>query len=118
MFGVPVKAHGEETSDFAAPGDESTIKWYIDQDGVDRIKDGMVCSSCLEPFPAPPNIANTKIWREHSHHYSRLRTEDELLSLVARNACPICRTEVSVEMFALTHKGRDPHEPEKIEIPE
>lgn len=118
MFGVPVKAHAEETSDFAAPGDESTIKWYLDAEAVDRIRHGMVCSSCLEPFPAPPSIENVKIWRDHAHHYSGLRSKDELLSLVSRGACPVCRTEVSLEMFALTHKGRDPYEPEKIEIPE
>lgn len=118
MFGVPVKAHAEEIADFVGPGEESTIAWYVDEEGLDRIRAGLVCSNCLEPFPAPPNLANTHIWRDHSHHYAKIRTEDELLSMVARGVCPICQTEVSHEMFGLTHKGRDAFEPEALEIPD
>lgn len=116
MFGVPLKAHGEEVPDLSAPGDESTIKWFIDQDGVDRISAGLACPSCLEPFPAPVGIKNTKVWRDHAHHYSKIRTKDELLALVAKDRCPVCQYEASAEMFAATHKGRDPFEPEPLEI--
>lgn len=118
MFGVPVNAHAEEVQDLAAPGDDSTIKWFIGQDGIDRIAAGLVCGSCLEPFPAPPDIKNTKVWRDHAHHYAKLRTKDELLALVVKNKCPVCQSEVSTEMFAVTHKGADPFEPEKIEVPD
>lgn len=116
MFGVPVTAHGEEVSDLAAPGEESTIKWYIDQDGVDRIAAGMACANCLEPFPAKPDIKNTKVWRDHAHHYSKIRTKDELLALVAKGQCPVCKFEVSTEMFNTTHQGKDPFAPQPLEI--
>lgn len=117
-FGVPIKAHGEEIADLVAPGEESTIAWYIDDDGFDRIRLGLACSNCLEPFPAPVGLANTSVWRDHAHHYSGIRTKDELLSLVAKNLCPVCQSENSNEMTGATHKGRDPHEPERIEVPE
>lgn len=112
MFGVPVAAHAEEVADIVHGADESTIKWYINQDGFDRIRTGMACGSCLEPFPAPPNLRNTKVWRDHAHHYSGIRTTDELMALVAKGRCPICQSEVSSDMVNATHRGRDEFEPE------
>ncbi len=111
MIGVPVQAHGEETLDFVAPGEESTIKWYLNDEAFDRIRSGMVCPNCLEPFPARLGVANTSAWREHAHLYSKIRTKDELLTLVAQERCPVCSTEVSHEMLNLTHRGADPFDP-------
>jgi len=111
MIGVPITAHAEETADIVHGEDQSTIKWYIDQEGFDRIRAGMACSHCLEPFPAPPSIRTTAVWREHAHHYSGIRTKDELLDLVVKGRCPICKSEVSNEMVEVSHRGKDKFAP-------
>lgn len=118
MFGVAINAHAEEVQELSANGDQSTIKWYIGKEAADLIAACMACPSCLEPFPAPPDPKNLKIWRDHAHHYAGLRTPDELIKIVKEKRCPICKYEVSPEMFAATHRGKDPFEPEKIEVPE
>jgi hypothetical protein len=112
MFGVPVTAHAEETADVVHGADESTLKWYISQDGFDQIRLGMVCGSCLEPFPAAPEARNAKVWRDHAHHYAGIRSAEELMALVTKGRCPVCQSEVSMEMTNATHRGKDEFEPE------
>ncbi len=114
----PVIAQAEEAADLSAPGEESTIKWYIGEETFDRIAMGMVCSNCLEPFPAPPSIRNTSRWREQAHEYAGLRTPDEVMSIISRGQCPVCQTEVSTEMTSVMHRGADPFAPKPIEVPE
>ena len=111
MIGVPIIADAEETADIVHGEDQSTIKWYVSQEGFDRIRAGMACTNCLEPFPAPPSIRTTAIWRDNAHHYSGLRTKDELLDLVIKGRCPICKNEVSNEMVEVSHRGVDPFAP-------
>ncbi|CAB4171895.1 hypothetical protein UFOVP929_28 [uncultured Caudovirales phage] len=111
MSGVPIIAHAEETADLVHGEEQSTIKWYLDQEGFDRIRAGMACGNCLEPFPAPPSIRTTSIWRDHAHEYSGIRTKDELLDLVLKGRCPICKSEVSSEMVEVNHRGVDPFAP-------
>lgn len=108
---APIIAHAEETADLVHGEDQSTIKWYINQEGLDRIRAGMACNNCLEPFPAPPSIRTTSIWRDYAHHYSGIRTKDELLALVAKGCCPVCKNEISSEMVEVTHRGTDEFAP-------
>jgi len=111
MSATPIIAHAEEVADLVHGGEESTIKWYLSQEGFDRIRAGMACGNCLEPFPAPPSIRTTAVWREHAHLYSGIRTKDELLDLVVKGRCPVCKCEVSNEMVEATHRGKDEFEP-------
>ena len=115
----PVLAHAEETVSFYAGEPQRAIKWHVhgpdQEDDAERMRMGLVCTECLSTFPAKPDMKNLGVWRNYAKEWAHIRPEQEVLSLVSRNLCPTCSTEVSPELFALSYGGMDKFAPQPLE---
>lgn len=114
-----IAAHAEETLDFYSGEPKRVIKWHVygpnQAEDAERMRLGLVCMECLSVFPAAPEIKNLSIWKKFAHEWAGLRSKDELISLISRNLCPTCTTQVNGEMFALSYRGLDEFAPRPLE---
>lgn len=112
----PVNAAAEETYDLeGAQHGRRDVRWVFHDryqfEDLKRLAEGMVCSSCLEVFPAKPGADTVTRFREvyggkPEPIGSRWRQR------VMNGCCPICGTEVSTEYFEALYRGTLPPIPD------
>lgn len=115
----PIQAHAEETYDYTWGEPQRSIMWYLhgphQEEDADRLARGLACGVCLSTFPARPMMENLSQWRGVAHEWAPMRTEKDVLALVAQGKCPTCASEVRDEMHELLHRGVDPLRPKGME---
>ena len=77
----------------------------------DRLARGLACGVCLTTFPVKPDLASVNLWKPYAREWEPMRTEAEVLTMVAKGLCPTCASEVRSEMHELMHRGEDPLAP-------
>lgn len=103
----PIRAHHEETYWLGPMGDvERGNRWFVDQDGYERITGGMACLHCLTPFPAPVGEVFLSFWKTAEFRFPF--GQEEALKLIAQERCPICRCDQDREtQITKPHKFGD-----------
>lgn len=89
------------------------IRWIITgphmEEDAERLLKGLVCSNCLEPFPAKPGPDTLQLFIDANLHYPY--PEGVWHDLVRQSRCPMCQDEVSYEYANLLHEGQLPSLP-------
>jgi hypothetical protein len=106
LSGVP--AHTEEVAgQFSRPGERALLHYLSDEDYA-RCRQGLICQSCLTPFPAPPSLANLQAWKPFLRNWMGMgKRPQDVKADLARERCPTCNSDVRPEMFALMDVGHD-----------
>jgi hypothetical protein len=73
------------------------------EDG-ERLLKGLVCSNCMEPFPAKPGPDTLQLFIDANAFYPQENWHD----LVRQSRCPMCGDEVSYEYANLLFEGTLP----------
>lgn len=69
-----------------------------------RLLKGLVCSNCMEPFPAKPGPDTLQLFIDANCHYPQPNWHD----LVRQSRCPVCGDEVTYEYADLLFQGTLP----------
>lgn len=101
-----VRYEGVETSG-AGWGDEPTPRWHLwgehVEDDLQRIRQGLICIRCYQPFPLPLSRATRRLILEECAPFGR--PIHEVALLIDASHCPFCTAEVSPEIAAVFLKG-------------
>lgn len=106
----PMMARAEETlvqtglTTADAPMARRGIRWHLNTESMQRIRDLMACWQCLATFPARPCAMNVAMFKDYKH----CRPAAVANRLIRAGCCPVCGAEISSGMFETQDEGDNP----------